>query len=91
MELALQALRRLHVLDDTPAADESFQTVALNKNFQKSVKRALTGGGSHNSFGVPIDPSTQSQTVDIDFLDDYANASWEVCALAMEREIRVLK
>ncbi|KAL7007859.1 RNA polymerase II transcription factor B 52 kDa subunit [Cystobasidiomycetes sp. EMM_F5] len=77
MELALQALRRLHVLDDTPAADESFQTVALNKNFQKSVKRALTGGGSHNSFGVPIDPSTQSQTVDIDFLDDYANASWE--------------
>lgn len=75
MELALQALRRLHILEDseTPA-------ILLNRNFQKSIKRALTGGGSHNSFGVPVDPVDLigDEDVDVAFLDAYANDSWEV-------------
>lgn len=38
MELALQALRRLHILEQE---DDS---LSLNQNFQVSFKRALTGG-----------------------------------------------
>ena len=73
MDLAIQALRRLHILEQGPE-------YSLNVNFQKSLKRALTGGGSHNSFGIPLDvPRTASDGVDIDvaFLDRYANDSWE--------------
>jgi len=79
MDLALQALRRLHVMEQ-----EDEENVALNTNFQKSFKRALTGGGSHNSFGIPVDPAgddadaAAGRSVDIPFLDEYANNSWEI-------------
>ena len=37
--------------------------------------------GSHNSFGVPVDPASymdsDDQQVDIPYLDEYANTSWE--------------
>ena len=40
--------------------------------------------GSHNSFGIPVDPSSMDMqdigeaAVDVAFLDMYANKSWEV-------------
>ncbi|KAK9898373.1 transcription factor Tfb2 [Cystobasidium minutum MCA 4210] len=82
MEVALQALQRLHILE------QEMEELSLNTNFRKSFKRALTGGGSHKSFGVPVDSSSmhfdedQDTTetgvpIDIPFLDDYAKESWE--------------
>lgn len=79
MEVALQALQRLHILE------QEMEELSLNTNFRKSFKRALTGGGSHKSFGVPVDPSTHldedltesGTSIDIPFLDDYAKESWE--------------
>ena len=39
------------------------------------------GSGSHNSFGVPVDPASlmdlDSPSIDIPYLDNYANTSWE--------------
>lgn len=80
MEVALQALQRLHILE------QEMEELALNTNFKKSFKRALTGGGSHKSFGVPVDPSRHIEEqdvtekgllIDIPFLDDYAKDAWE--------------
>lgn len=79
MEVALQALQRLHILE------QEMEELSLNTNFRKSFKRALTGGGSHKSFGVPVDSSMHldediTETglpIDIPFLDDYAKESWE--------------
>jgi hypothetical protein len=39
MDLALQALRRLHIVEQ-----EANNELSLNANFRKSLKRALTGG-----------------------------------------------
>jgi transcription initiation factor TFIIH subunit 4 len=50
--------------------------VALTKNFRASLRLALTGGGEHQSFGVP---SNDSAAVGVDgaFLDEYARVQWE--------------
>ncbi|EEB05877.1 transcription factor TFIIH complex subunit Tfb2 [Schizosaccharomyces japonicus yFS275] len=52
------------------------QNVILNSEFRQQFITALTGGGTHNSFGVPcIDEDRQR--VDIEFLDKYATDTWE--------------
>jgi transcription initiation factor TFIIH subunit 4 len=79
MDLALQALQRLHILE------QDIDELALNANFRKSFKRALTGGGSHKSFGVPVDShhhdmadlTDDGNPIDISYLDEYAKESWE--------------
>jgi len=52
------------------------QVVALMDNFSSSLRLALTGGGDHQSFGVP---SSDQDIGDVDttFLDEYARAQWE--------------
>jgi transcription initiation factor TFIIH subunit 4 len=48
----------------------------LTTNFKNSMRRALTGGGTHNSFGVPSALQTPPE-IDIPFLDRYARKKWE--------------
>lgn len=73
---ALGILTRLHIITITVPTAESPQMVALTKNFGTSLRLALTGGGDHESFGIP---SNDSATTNIDdtFLDTYATEQWE--------------
>lgn len=73
---ALGTLRSLHMVHISPAGRERPQEVQLTTNFRSSLRLALEGGGSHNSFGVPsalpVDPA-----LDVVFLDRYARRKWE--------------
>ncbi|KAL3427744.1 RNA polymerase II transcription factor B subunit 2 [Phlyctema vagabunda] len=73
---ALSLLKRLHIVNITALSREEPQVVSLTDNFRSSLRLALTGGGNHNSFGVP---SSDLVTADVDltFLDGYARAQWE--------------
>lgn len=73
---ALGILTRLHIITITAPTAESPQTVALTKNFGTSLRLALTGGGDHESFGIPSNESATT-TVDDAFLDKYATEQWE--------------
>lgn len=48
----------------------------LTTNFKTSLRLALSGGGNHNSFGVPSTLVTPPE-IDIAFLDRYARKKWE--------------
>ena len=48
----------------------------LTTNFKNSFQRALDGGGSHNSFGVPS-PLPAPPEVDLAFLERYARRKWD--------------
>lgn len=54
----------------------------LSSVFAKSLRTALTGGGTHKSFGIPIDPPALEQ-VDVEFLDQYARGQWEAILFFM--------
>ncbi|KAI9673441.1 MAG: RNA polymerase II transcription factor B 52 kDa subunit [Caeruleum heppii] len=74
-EQALSMLNRLHIL--TVASDPGQpQTLKLTNPFAQSLSRALTGGGDHQSFGVPCEVPDKHQ-VDLDFLDAFARSQWE--------------
>lgn len=45
-------------------------------NFKRSLRLALTGGGNHNSFGVPSSLLIPPE-IDLQFLDRYARKKWE--------------
>ena len=47
----------------------------MTKNFKSALQLALTGGGDHQSFGVPS--SDVIEGVDLYFLDEYARDQWE--------------
>ena len=49
--------------------------MSLTKNFKSALQLALTGGGDHQSFGVPS--SDVIEDVDLSFLDEYARDQWE--------------
>ncbi|KAL2147521.1 hypothetical protein VTI28DRAFT_8776 [Corynascus sepedonium] len=73
---ALSILRSLHIVQITPPGKDKPQELQLTTNFKNSLRLALEGGGSHNSFGVPstlpVDPR-----IDIAYLDSYARRKWE--------------
>lgn len=48
----------------------------LTANFKTSLRLALSGGGTHNSFGVPSTLQIPPE-IDIPFLDRYARRRWE--------------
>jgi transcription initiation factor TFIIH subunit 4 len=48
----------------------------LTTNFRNSLRLALSGGGTHNSFGVPSGLTIPPE-IDIPFLDRYARKKWE--------------
>ncbi len=61
----------------TTSRDEP-PALTLTPNFATSLRLALTGGGDHQSFGVPsTDTANDDIDVDIVFLDDYARSQWE--------------
>lgn len=73
---ALSLLKRLHIVNITAPSREDPQVVSLTDNFSTSLRLALTGGGDHQSFGVPSS-DVGAADVDLSFLDDYARAQWE--------------
>ncbi|KXT09268.1 hypothetical protein AC579_2128 [Pseudocercospora musae] len=73
-ERALSILNRLRILfDDTY---EGRPALRLSPAFSKSLRQALTGGGTHRSFGVPC-TTPDKALVTIDFLDTFARKQWE--------------
>ena len=73
---ALSLLSRLYIVTITAPSRDDPQTVTLTQNFGSSLRLALTGGGDHQSFGVPSSDLT-TEGVDLGFLDDYARTQWE--------------
>ncbi|KAE8453654.1 hypothetical protein EG329_009165 [Mollisiaceae sp. DMI_Dod_QoI] len=72
---ALSLLSRLHIVMITAPSREDPQTVSLTPNFGSSLRLALTGGGEHQSFGVPSHDTLAN--LDTAYLDDYARDQWE--------------
>ncbi|KAL9936272.1 hypothetical protein V8E36_005114 [Tilletia maclaganii] len=72
------ALKRLETLSIISRAGGSSSKNKYNMNdqFKHSLRRALTGGGTHRSFGVPCD-TPDVNAVSIPFLDAYARSKWE--------------
>lgn len=72
---ALSILQRLRILFDTH--DEAGRAAyRLSDAFAKSLKQALTGGGTHRSFGVPSNTPDKTP-MSIDYLDTFARQQWE--------------
>ncbi|KAK0382834.1 hypothetical protein NLU13_9929 [Sarocladium strictum] len=73
---ALRILRSLHMISITVPTKDKEQEMQLTTNFKTSLRLALTGGGSHNSFGVPSTLLVPPE-IDVSFLDRYARKKWE--------------
>ena len=74
-ENALSLLERLHILTATTNPGKP-RAYALTNPFAASLRLALTGGGSHNSFGVPYNVSDEDAVSVVD-LDEFARRQWE--------------
>lgn len=72
----MSLLSRLHIVTASTASQGQPPALTLTPNFAASLRLALTGGGDHQSFGVPSSDDAQDG-IDIAFLDDYARAQWE--------------
>ncbi|KAF8246286.1 transcription factor Tfb2 [Wilcoxina mikolae CBS 423.85] len=64
-EDAFIKLRRLHIIQEHGA------NISLDPIFKRNFRLALTGGGNHHSFGVPV-TGDDKKKIDIPFLDNYA-------------------
>lgn len=73
---ALSILRGLHIIQISVPSKEKPQEMYLTANFKASLRLALTGGGTHNSFGVPSKLLVPPE-IDLAFLDRYARKKWE--------------
>ncbi|KAI5815602.1 transcription factor Tfb2-domain-containing protein [Pyronema omphalodes] len=69
-EDAFIKLRRLHIIH------ENGGQITLDPIFKKNFRLALTGGGDHHSFGVPVNGEDKKK-VDIPFLDKYAASQFD--------------
>lgn len=72
----LSTLRSLHIVQISAPAKDKTQHVQLTTNFGASMRLALTGGGNHNSFGVPSTLAVPPE-IDVPFLDRYARRRWD--------------
>ncbi|KAI9833139.1 MAG: hypothetical protein M1819_003761 [Sarea resinae] len=72
---AISLLERLHILAIAPNPNKP-RAYILTNPFATSLRLALTGGGDHQSFGVPCD-TPDKHHVDITTLDNFARAQWE--------------
>lgn len=68
-------MERLHILK-TATNPGKPRAYALTNPFAASLRLALTGGGAHNSFGVPANDSSEIEVTVAD-LDEYARGQWE--------------
>ncbi|GKT93865.1 RNA polymerase II transcription factor b subunit 2 [Colletotrichum tofieldiae] len=73
---AISTLRSLHILQITVPSKERPQEMQLTTNFKNSLRLALEGGGTHNSFGVPSSLPVPPE-ITVPFLDRYARRKWE--------------
>ncbi|CZT43148.1 related to transcription/repair factor TFIIH subunit [Rhynchosporium secalis] len=73
---ALALLSRLHIITITVPSKDVPRSATLTKNFGASLRLALTGGGDHQSFGVPSHESPV-KGLDTEFLDKFARDQWE--------------
>ncbi|KAK6532204.1 RNA polymerase II transcription factor B 52 kDa subunit [Arthrobotrys megalospora] len=69
-EEAFAKLRQLYIVVEKQGA------FALDATFKVELRKALTGGGTPGSFGLPCDTEDKNK-VDISFLDRYAAEQWE--------------
>ena len=72
---AINLLERLHILvaKANPGKPRAY---GLTDPFASSLRLALTGGGCHNSFGVPSKIRSQDE-VSTTELDEFARRQWE--------------
>ncbi|OCB84735.1 transcription factor Tfb2 [Sanghuangporus baumii] len=71
-ESALSTLHRLHIIGNPS------QKLSFNPTFKSSFRQAITGGGTHRSFGVPAsDGEEKRSNVTLEMLDAYAVERWE--------------
>lgn len=76
-EQALFVLDRLHIMASN-RGDDGKIAYSLTPGFQRSLRHALEGSGTHCSFGVPATrEESGGERVTIDFLDEYSRAQWE--------------
>lgn len=75
-DAAVDKLVRLNILKLKASLPPSPATLLLNRVFTEGMRRALTGGGDHRSFGVPC-ATEDKNAVDVPFLDEYARTKWE--------------
>ena len=71
----MDLLTRLHILVSR-ADPGKLRAYSLTNPFAPSLRTALTGGGHHESFGVPCHHDSDAP-VTIDDLDDLARTQWE--------------
>ncbi|PHH81379.1 hypothetical protein CDD82_906 [Ophiocordyceps australis] len=72
----LSLLRGLHIIQISAPSKEKPQELYLTANFKTSLRLVITGGGSHNSFGVPSTLVVPPE-IDVPFLDRYARRKWD--------------
>ncbi|KAL9012850.1 MAG: hypothetical protein Q9173_002419 [Seirophora scorigena] len=74
-DTAVDLLERLQILKRSaePGKPRSYM---LTNPFASSLRQALTGGGNHNSFGIPSDVHSKDE-VTISQLDEFARKQWE--------------
>ncbi|CAG8457834.1 10754_t:CDS:10 [Ambispora leptoticha] len=71
-EESWEKLSRLHIL----AEKEGY--IIMNKTFRENYRNCLTGGGEHQSFGVPPSSKDKHRPENtIEYLDSYAKKQWE--------------
>ncbi|KAL6704341.1 RNA polymerase II transcription factor B 52 kDa subunit [Coniothyrium glycines] len=76
-EKALAVLDSLHVLT-SQRNDDGKTSFTLNAGFQRSLRQALEGSGTHRSFGVPATrEESGGNKVTLEFLDEYSRSRWE--------------
>ncbi|KAI9704523.1 MAG: RNA polymerase II transcription factor B 52 kDa subunit [Bogoriella megaspora] len=76
---ATSILERLSIIKITTirlATGKIRRKYHLEEQFKNSLRAALTGGGSYESFGIPVDTST-GKKVTIEVLDAFAQQQWE--------------
>lgn len=76
-EQALFILDCLHILT-SQRNDDGKTSYTLTEGFQRSLRQAIEGSGTHQSFGVPATrEESGGRRVTADFLDEYSRAQWE--------------
>ncbi|KAF2016246.1 RNA polymerase II transcription factor-like protein B subunit 2 [Aaosphaeria arxii CBS 175.79] len=74
-EKSLAVLEQLHIIVLKQDANNQ-RSYELYPGFQRSLRQALQGSGTHRSFGVPANTPDQDK-VSVAFLDEYARRKWE--------------
>ncbi|EDU51456.1 TFB2 RNA polymerase II transcription initiation nucleotide excision repair factor TFIIH subunit TFB2 [Pyrenophora tritici-repentis] len=75
-ERATFTLDRLHIITSS-RQDNGTLSWTLSPGFQRSLRNAIEGSGTHRSFGVPATKEESGKRVSVEFLDEYSRAQWE--------------